>query len=86
MFPTFFNFLEVVAQVVPIRREDYYHGDDDDEDENLVEGSDDDGIRGDADSEYSFERRNTLKNDYSQKHLRDRHSHLVVFLLKIISF
>ena len=71
---------------MPIRREDYYHGDDDDEDETLVERNEVDGITEDADSEYSFERRNTLKNDYSQKHLRDRHSHLVVFLLRIISF
>ena len=77
-------FLEVVAQVVPIRREDYYHGDDEEEDENLVEGNDVEGIQGDTDSEYSFERRNTLKEDYSQKHLRDRHSHLVVFLVMII--
>ena len=45
----------------------------------MVEGNDIEGIKGDADPDYSFERRNTLKEDYSQKHLRDRHSHLVVF-------
>ena len=70
--------IEVVAQVVPIRREDYYIGSEDDEKIILIDENELEEIGNIAPNSLALSPGNVRRKAFGSKLLRDRHSNLVI--------
>ena len=69
--------IEVLAQVVPIRREDYYYGTDDDEGNILIDQNNAEEENNDSQNPFLMRPSNIRRKTFGSKLLRDHHNNLV---------